>query len=312
MQNVLITGVNGFVGRHATAEFLDNDYNVIGVGRESQPHPNLMGLKEYIVCDLADTKSIAMLSPKLHSVDAVIHLAGIATTNNTPEQAASILRINAEVHRVLYQALLDIKSRARIIAVSTGLLYDQNQAMPLTENSLLMPNVEATNAYIRSKLLVEDFAKQYREKGLDIVVARPFNHTGPGQGLGFFVPDQIAKITTSKKTGEHMNLGNGLDFWRDFTDVRDVVRAYHLLAAKDGLEANTFNIASGVPIFGRDLFRMIAAEIHFDNYTLTTDGPSVNSVQIYGDAGLLQSSTLWQTQINLQQTIHDSVGPNNI
>ncbi len=308
--NVLITGVNGFVGSHMAAKLLKNGHRVVGIGRDTTPSTGLEGLYEYFACDLTIPSDVNKLMPQLRAIDVIIHLAGIATTNNSPLESASVLRTNVEVHRILYQALLDIKSKVRIIAVSTGLVYEQSSPIPFTESSALMPDTVTTNPYIRSKLQVETVAQEYRDKGLDIYTVRPFNHTGPGQGLGFFVPDQVAKIKAAKASGAHMELGDAFDFWRDFTDVRDVCNAYRLLVTTDAkkLTATTYNIASGTPVYGRDLFRMLAKELDFTDYSLSADDGSASPVpRICGDANLLRKDTAWGLGIGLEQTIRDYI-----
>lgn len=310
-ENILITGVNGFVGKHMTTVLLKKGRRVIGVGREETPRGSL---DSYIACDLTDEDAVKNLVPNLKNINAIIHLAGIATTKNSPEHIAQVLHINVDVHRLLYKTLLDSKSVARIIAVSTGLVYELDQDMPLSETAPTLHDGDAINAYVRSKLRVEYVADEYRKKGLDIITVRPFNHTGPGQGLGFFVPDQVAKIKAALATGRHMELGDSFDFWRDFTDVRDVAKAYRLLATakKADLSAKTYNIASGTPVFGRDLFRMIAKELNFTNYTLSTKGSAKGIPRICGDASLLKKDTGWTPSISLEQTIQDLAADSSI
>jgi len=306
---IVVAGINGFVGQHLAKNLHAHGCEVIGVGREPRPNPELGdSIDDYVVCDLTDVASVKKLRPLLTTANAVINLAGIATTNNDPSETDSLFKINTGVHAVLYSTMSDIGVKARVIAVSTGLEYKTEQTMPLTENSKLQEDTDSTNAYVRTKLRVEQIAERYRKDGLEIITVRPFNHTGPGQGLGFFVPDQIVKIHDAILFGKRMELGNGLDFWRDFTDVRDVVEAYRLLATMptEKLRSTTYNIASGTPVFGRDLFRLIAAQMQFTNYNLTLNNTST-SPKIYGSHALLSKDTGWQTTFSLQQTIADQL-----
>lgn len=306
---IIVTGVNGFVGQHLAKNLHEHGNEVFGIGREQEPNPGLDGsLDNYIVCDLTVAGAVETLKPHLKNASAAINLAGIATSNNDPAMTDELFRINVGVHEVLYSAMNDMGSKARIITVCTGLEYKTDQTMPLTEESALQEDIDATNAYVRTKLRVEQIAEKYRKAGLDIITARPFNHTGPNQGIGFFVPDQIEKIRKSVASGENMQLGDGLDFWRDFTDVRDVVEAYRLLATlpTEKLSSTTYNIASGTPVFGRDLFRLIADLTNFTNHDLTTSNES-SSPKIYGSHDLLTNDTGWQTTYTLQQSIADQL-----
>lgn len=310
MENtIVVTGVNGFVGQHLAKNLRVHGNEVIGIGREPEPKPGLDGfLNSYLACDLTDTATVELLKPYLKNASAVINLAGIATTNNDPAMTDALFKINTGVHDVLYGAMCEVGSKARVIAVCTGLEYSTDQAMPLTEESSLQEDIDDTNAYVRTKLRVEKIADKYRAEGLEIIIARPFNHTGPSQGGGFFVPDQIKKIQKAVANDTKMDLGDGLDFWRDFTDVRDVVEAYRLLATLpiEKLTSNIYNIASGTPVFGRDLFRLIAAQMQFTNYDLTASNES-SSPKIYGSHDLLTKDTGWQTTYSLQQSIADQL-----
>ncbi len=308
MTTILITGVNGFVGQHMARELHQTGYKVVGLGLEETPHERLKNLlDDYISCDLTDQTAVDRMKSQLKEMTAIIHLAGIATTNNSPEVAAAVLRINVEAHRALYATLASFGSTARVIAVSTGLAYDSAQSMPLLETSKLLPDVDETNPYIRSKLRVEALAEEYRANGLDIITVRPFNHIGPYQGLGFFVPDKVSQIKNALKNGESMTAADAYNFWRDFTDVRDVVKAYRLLAVANAstLTVSTYNVASGTAVYGRDLFQIIAKELGFTNYTIIDDAPLPDSPRITGDAQHLQQDTGWKPAVSLVQTIHD-------
>ncbi len=306
---IIVTGVNGFVGQHLARNLFEHGHKVIGIGLDTAVHPALRTfVAEYIPCDLTDETAVHQIRDHLAQADAIINLAGLATTNNDASLTDKVLFINTSVHELLHQALADLGSRTRIIAVSTGLVYQIGQTLPLEETSRLQPDIESTNAYVRSKLRVEKCAEDYRNKGLNIILVRPFNHTGPGQGPGFFVPDQIAKIKQAIQQKTHLSLDESFDFWRDFTDVRDVVNAYRLLASvpEEQLSAKVYNIASGVAVFGRDLFRMIASALDFTEFDLTVSRES-SSPNIYGSHDLLTKDTAWQPTFSLKDTIQDQI-----
>jgi GDP-4-dehydro-6-deoxy-D-mannose reductase len=309
-RNILVTGVNGFVGRHVATELKNQGFKVIGMGVQSVDTHSNSAVDKYFSCDITDKYELAKIANHLSQVDAVIHLAGIATTNNNPRASAALLDTNVKIHQYLYEALQGVASTARIVAVSSGLVYRTDQAMPLRESiSSLLQDNDSVDAYIRSKLRVESIAKNFRNAGLDILIARPFNHTGPGQQPGFFVPDQLLKIQSAKNTNQPMVLANSFDFWRDFTDVRDIAKAYILLATTESmhLTSDTYNIATGTSLHGRDIFRVLASKMHYAAYTLTKDQGSVGMPKIRGDASLLTRDTGWKPQIDFETTIQDFV-----
>ena len=114
--------------------------------------------------------------------------------------------------------------QGRAIVVSSGALYDPNQPLPISEESATSP----TSPYAIGKLASEHVVDYFRNRGLDAVIARPFNHIGPGQKEGFILPDIYAQLSSVGSGGE-IQVGN-LNTRRDYTDVRDIVAGYKALA----------------------------------------------------------------------------------
>lgn len=293
MKNILVTGINGFVGRHLARELAQNGHTIFGTGHGEPIAEEIAGLvARYEICDLSNPEAVAKLS--LDGIEAVINLAGIAINNPNETEVEKVINTNILSHTNLYDRLLSIGSNARIVAVSSGAIYSPENAMPLTEDSSLVPGDQAS-AYIRSKILLEKELAKYDGK-LDVVVARPFNHTGPGQRPGFIVPDWAERFMNNEPLDT-----SRLDSWRDFTDVRDVVRAYRLLAESDSLQYRTYNIASGAARLGYNIIQILAKEFDVELPGERIEGKSV----IYGSAERLANDTGWATQIPIAQTIHD-------
>lgn len=307
---IIVTGVNGFVGQHLARELHYSGIDIIGVGREQSPSAELLPIiQDYVVCEMDKPYEMGKLLNPLMGASAVINLAGIARTNNTPEQNQFIIDTNVAIHQNLYEAMLKSGSGARVVSVCTGLAYDLSQGMPLTESSALLPDADGTNAYVRSKIQDEQLAELYRKKGLEIVTVRPFNHSGFGQGEGFFIPDQINKIRKAQTEGVHLELDEYMDFWRDFLHVKDVVVAYRLLAAlpSEKLQSNLYNVASGVPVYGADIYRKIANALNFTNYTLGLKSNESKQPRIAGCHDLITSHTGWMAVRTLDDIVNDQV-----
>lgn len=304
MSEVLVTGVNGFVGKHLIPELKNRGDEVIGVGREANPAPEIEGsLSRYFACDLMDKEALARLS--LEGISRIISLAGLAHVGDSFSDPEKYKTVNVKVLTNLLQLLSDKNLKPRVIAVSTSTLYDPAQRLPLTEKSKL--NKE-TSPYAISKLLMEQSAEGFRAKGLDIVIVRPFNHIGPGQEQGFLVPDLYAKIVTAKNTGQSIKVGN-LSTRRDFTDVRDVVRAYGDLIHAEELKHDIYNICSGKSVTGQAILDQLLAltgvsiKVEPDPALMRpNDNP-----EVYGSYQRLHTETGWKPQIPLLKTLEDFV-----
>jgi GDP-4-dehydro-6-deoxy-D-mannose reductase len=306
MHRVLVTGINGFVGKHLARALKDAGHQVMGVGTEPQLHDSIAPLVDsYHVCDLTDVAGVQKLP--LNDFDAVISLAGLANVGDSFSKPDLYKKINVEVLTELCDALLSLKSSARVVAISTGALYDPNQPMPLNEDSRTN---QGGSPYAESKLLMEKAALGYREKGLDCVVVRPFNHFGPGQLGGFLIPDLYQKIMTAQEAGGVVKVGN-LKTKRDYTDVRDVVRAYIALATAKKLNYGLYNVCSGVSRSGEDILELISREmgvqdkirIEVDESLLRPNDPA----DIYGSFERLRTETSWHPTIPFETTIRDFV-----
>lgn len=301
-----MTGVNGFVGKHLAAEFKAQNCRVIGLGFNEPAHPLIKAdLAEYFDCDLNDAAAVAKLP--LETVDGVINLAGLAQVGDSFKQPDLYMKVNVGVLDNLGQALLAKKLQVRLVAISTGAVYDSDQAMPLTETSNL---VTAGSPYAQSKIAMEKSAAELKKAGLDCVVVRPFNHIGPGQAPGFLVPDLYAKIKQSQANGQPVKVGN-LQTKRDYTDVRDVVRAYVSLVLAEKLNFDTYNVCSGQSVAGKTILETLLTAMELtDEIKIQTEESLLrpnDPPDLYGDNSRLKQDTGWQPKIALKQTIKDIV-----
>lgn len=306
MSKVLITGINGFVGHHLAAELAGQGHDVIGSGTEPDLSPKLSShATEYFGdCDLTDPAAVAKLP--LDTVDTVINLAGLAQVGASEGQAEKYHRINVAVHTVLADRVAELDRKGvRIIAVSTGAVYDNHQSMPLNEDSQLISS--KGSPYALSKIAMERALKPYSEKGLDIIIVRPFNHIGPGQLGGFLVPDLTSQVTS----GDSLLVGD-LTTERDYTDVRDVVRAYAVLATSQKLDHNLYNICSGKSISGQAMLDEIIKASGKDPERITVEVDQTrlrpnDPKKVVGNNSRLRNDTGWEPTIPLAQTITDTI-----
>lgn len=310
MATILITGINGFVGKHLAHELVGQGHGVIGAGLDQQLHPELSGLiKTYVACDLTQQEAVEKLP--LLQLDAVISLAGLAAVGKSFDNPELYKKVNVAVLHTICEALLRQKANPRVIAVSTGAVYDPAQPMPLVETSKL---VTQGSPYAESKILMEEAAKSARDKGLDCVVVRPFNHIGPGQEPGFLVPDLYAKIKNAMETDSPVHVGN-LKTKRDYTDVRDVVKAYASLALAERLQYDIYNVCSQKSVSGDEvLTTMLKAISNANGVKIEQDQSLIrpnDPLDLYGSHDRLTHDTGWQPQFAFDQTIQDFVGSFN-
>lgn len=226
-KRALITGIQGFTGHYMAAELSAAGYRVFGLG--SQPSNDL----DYFQVDLLDIDGLTSIIKQVEP-HIVVHLAAIAFVGHG--NPAAFYDVNVVGTRNLLAALSTVADNIEsVLLASSANVYGNTQAGMLGETTIVNP----ANDYAVSKLAMEYMAKLWSEK-LPIIIVRPFNYTGVGQSDNFLLPKIVSHF---KRKASEIELGN-LDVWRDFTDVRALVKAYlGLLLAKPIGE--TVNVCSG-------------------------------------------------------------------
>ena len=305
---ILVTGINGFVGKHLARELNSQGFEIMGLSNfEDVPHPEIKDLiSEYYKCDITSPEELKKLD--FSSVSGVINLAGLASTGDSYKNPELYMKVNVEVLTILGNEILRQSPLARVLAISSGTIYDSSQPMPLSEDSELLKD---GSPYALSKIAMEVEAQKLRKNGLDCIVARPFNHIGPGQGLGFLIPDLIQKIKSLDKSKPVLKVGN-IDTVRDYTDVRDIVRAYTSLIAAEKLEHGIYNICNGEGLSGKQILMAICTNlgIDFNSINLEIDSSLIrpnDPIEIVGDNSRLCSELGWNSGISINTTIKDII-----
>jgi len=300
MKKILITGANGFVGQHLAKELKDNNYSVMGIGGNIGLNKEPENIDEYMVVDLLDKKEVDKID--FGSIDGIVHLAGLAAVGPSFDNPMQYIETNIGIEVNLFETCKKQNVKPKFVIISSGTIYSPDNAMPLSEESSVLPN----SPYAVSKLGQEDMAKYYESIGFEVVIARPFNHIGPEQGLGFIVPD-LTKQIIDFKSGESTQIMVGnLDSERDYTDVRDISRAYRLLL-ENGVSGEIYNICSGSPISGKKILSTlieivdITPKITIDKSKLR---PSDNPL-IFGSYKKIYKDTGWKPEISLDKTLKD-------
>lgn len=298
-KTLAVTGVDGFVGQHLAAAAHRDGWRVIGISyRPRVPASLARHLVSYHTADLRHTWPSEVVP------DVVVHLAGLAAVGPSFVEPQKYIEDNSAMVTTMCEALLAAERPVRIVGVSTGAVYDSNAVSPLNEESALA----ATSPYVVSKLLVEHQLEYYGRRGMDVAVMRPFNHIGPGQAQGFLVPDLTNSIN-ELKPGEPLAVGN-LDTERDYTDVRDVARAYLMVAGAPTHAHRVYNVASGVSVAGHTILVEIAQalgrqvpELVVDRSRLRANDPA----KVVGSADRLRSEFGWAPTIEFSRSVTEFV-----
>ena len=300
MAVILVTGASGFVGRHLL-ERLDREHEVVGWSRSAPPAlPFAHG--RWMRVDIRSRPNVHAALRELQPVQ-VYHLAGASHLGRSWGSPIEPLRANVMATHHLLDGLRRAGTRSRVLVTGSAAVYAPS-ADPLDERSRLAPE----SPYGFSKLGQEMLAlRAVQEDGLDVIVTRSFNHTGPGQTAAYVAPSiarQVARIERGEQEAV-IRVGNR-EPRRDITDVRDVVDAYVALM-RQGTAGEVYNVASGVAWSVGDILdaligaSRVAVRIETDPALIR---PTDNPVLI-GDASKLRAQTGWAPQRVFTQVMRD-------
>lgn len=300
MSRVLIFGAGGFVGSYLCKEFLDNGYKVSGTDKgEGSALPSEV---DFYKTDLMQADEVEKLIGQIQP-DIIVNLAAISSVGASWNMPQTTMAINVIGALNIMEAARKSEQKPRILFVGSSEEYVISEN-PLDENTQL----NANNPYGISKVTQEQFAKLYREQyGLKIYCVRPFNHTGIGQRDSFVLPSfckQVAEIDKSGKDGK-IQVGN-LKVKRDFSHVKDVVRAYRMIVESDNCN-QIYNVGSGNAYSLEDMLTYIIGlsnqhiEIEVDqNRIRPTDQPVICC-----DRSLIGKELGWEPQYNVYDALKE-------
>jgi GDP-4-dehydro-6-deoxy-D-mannose reductase len=280
---VLVTGASGFVGTHLLALLgeeavsFDGDVTdgaaVAGAVRETQP-------------------------------GAVVHLAALSWVPESWREPARAWEVNVVGTVNVLEAVRRERPDVRVLAVSTGEVYGNAERLPTPEDAPMAP----VSPYAASKAAAEVACTQARLTGVDVVVARAFQHEGPGRDERFAVGSWTRQLAELELAGGGvLGVGN-LDVERDIADVRDVCRAYRLLL-EPCVAPGVYNVATGRSVRMADVVDLLV-EMARVPITVEQDPDRLRPADIpvqRGDASRLREATGWKPEIPLEQTLADAL-----
>lgn len=307
---VLITGIGGFAGSHLADYVVSHSKaKVFGILRDMEKDDNLRQVSDNVelsTCEISDFQSVFKVIKETQP-DIIFHVAGQAFVPSSFEHAAETFKTNVIGTINIFEAVKASEISPRIIVVTSGEVYGETFGLPAlhTEQSIPQP----VNPYAASKTSVDYVAQTYKKyEGLNIVIARPFNHTGPRQRPNFVCSSLAKQIVTIQKTKSPklLRVGN-IKARRDFTDVRDIVRGYWMLSQIDNKNNFIFNLCSG-KIFSIEEIIKLYEEILGEKFELHVEPKRLRGYDIQllaGNANAIDHSIGWKAEISLKQTLTD-------
>jgi len=310
--NVLITGISGFVGSHLT-EFLlklsTPKVNLFGTYLHPDSiQPNLgpwTSKLKLFPCDITRPNEIESILQKIQP-NLIFHLAGISYVPEAEQNPLLAYQVNALAINHLLEGVFKICPSTRAILISTSEVYGKvtSADVPLTELHPINPH----NVYGTSKAMMEIITRyKINRDGVNALILRSFNHTGPRQSDQFVVSNfskQIARIKLGLAEPE-LKVGD-LDTQRDFTDVRDIVRGYWL-AAHQGHSGEIYNLCSGNAYAIREITSLlielagIPIKVSQDPNRLRKNDLPI----LQGSYEKFKQDTGWEPQHNLKSTLKE-------
>jgi GDP-4-dehydro-6-deoxy-D-mannose reductase len=284
-----VTGGAGFVGRHLRDHLASSGDEVVWVDLE---------------VDVADAEAIAAAVTGARP-DAVFHLAALTHVGESWDLPTEVLRVNVLGTAGVLAAARAVTPPPLTLMVSSSEVYGAvtPEALPIDESAPVAP----ISPYAASKAAAEQLALQaWRGWGQPVVIVRPFNHVGPGQSPSFAVSALAKRIVEAERDGVAEVRAGTLTARRDYTDVRDVVRAYRLLATR-AAPGGVYNVCSGRDVAVSEVAERLCALAGID-VRLVTDPGLVRPVDLpvlRGDCRRLAAETGWAPEIPLDDTLRD-------
>lgn len=306
MEKAIIIGAAGFVGGYLIQHLKDECG--MEVFATKLPHEKIENKNAHIFnLDIMDKEAVISLLFDIRP-DYIFHLAAQSSVGLAWKKPCLTIDVNIKGSVNVMDAVRELYYKPRVLLIGSGEEYGhiEKGETPIRETNRTRPG----NIYAATKVCQNMIGNIYaRAYDMELVMVRAFNHIGPTQASMFVVADfcrQVAEIEQGMK--EPVIYVGNLEAKRDFTDVRDVVRAYALLV-KNGVAGETYNVGSGHAIAIRDILDKIISlakrriEVKIDaNKLRPVDVPIIEA-----DISKIKKLTGWQPEISLEQTIRETL-----
>lgn len=297
---VLVTGANGFVGRHLVDALLEKKHEVVAAWRPGTDLPERWlgvssGRLQAVPMDVGSEESIkGALSTE---PDSIVHLAAIAYSRDAAKDPRQTWDVNVGGTARLLSAAAGRSRATTVLVTSSAEVYGEGEVRPRVETDMTRP----TSVYGASKLGAEAAAAHAGAAwGLPVIVVRPFPATGPGQ-TNRLIPNWLAALRDGGR-----DIEGDAHIVRDFLDVRDTAAGYVALLT-GGRPGETYNLASGQGVRFDDLFASLTAAARVSAKLVPLSRPRPEPPYLVGDSRKLRQHTGWQPTIPLNQTLADLI-----
>ncbi|QGJ70843.1 Oxidoreductase [Planctomycetales bacterium 10988] len=303
-----ITGITGFAGRHLAHHLLSEGMEVWGCANSAKwPQDTPSELKEQVPLVPWDLRLPAEQHPELLAQaralppDQIYHLAAISVPSDCGQETMSPLAraVNVEGTRHVMQFAQELTSPPRLLFTSSCYVYDFDPENPIVqEDSPLGSRKGYGQSKLEAERLVQDLGQQ---SGIDYVIARSFNHSGPGQVPRMMLPEWAEQFAQPNVSPVRVRT---LDAWLDLSDVRDIVKAYHGLLER-GHSQGIYNVGGGKNLRSGDILQALR-ELADPTRPVVETNPGYKQEPI-ADITRLKEHTGWEPSIPLSQTLIDTL-----
>ncbi len=310
MKKVFITGISGFAGGHLLKHLTGKDYEIFGtyLYLDNLKRLNTSRKVNLSKIDLRKDKEVYTLIEKVKP-DIIFHLAALPSSSDSFNQPQETIVNNVSPQINILESLRKLNlTDCIVLVISSAEIYGKvsKENLPIDEETPFNP----TNPYAVSKLTQDFLGLQYfLSYNLRVIRVRPFNHIGPGQSLGFVVSDFAEKIARIEKGKAKpiLSVGN-LEAKRDFTDVRDMVRAYGL-AVEKGIPGEVYNIGSGKSYKISEILKILLS-FSKEKIIVRVDKSlfrPVDNPELVCDPSKFIRQTGWTHEIEIEKTLKDTL-----
>ena len=291
--DVLITGINGFIGKNIANNLFKKGHKIIGVGTSEKSE--LTKICEYHSVSVLNQKEINSL---VKNVDIVIHLAAITAHSEIVDKKFKTLDINLNGTKNILNAFNESKRAKKFIYASTGKVYGKIQSLPLTEESLTSP----LNVLGKSKLIAEKIIDFYSNQSKTFVVFRIFQAYGPGQLKNFLIPTIISQLNFNNSKNQVITLGD-IKAKRDYIFIEDISSAFVAAVNNDISKGiNIYNLSSSIPQSANEIIQVIEKlfnlkiQVQVNKNLLRNDEESIE----YGSFEKVKKDLGWKPIISIE------------
>ncbi len=295
-----ITGVSGFVGPYLARHLARNGFEVFGIDRSGDKQVDGCIVE---ACDVTDAAAVSAIIKRIKP-GMIFHLAGQSSVSLSWKEPELTKTVHVAGTKNVLDAVVAANLKPKVLIVSSAEVYGIPKSIPITESH----PVHAVTPYGESRVEQEKLALGYfKKKGVQLVISRSFNQTGPGQPSAFVCSDFARQVAEAEKGLRKEIVVGNLEIKRDFTDVRDAVAAY-LLALQKGKPGEVYNICSGNSYSIKSILDALLSFSSAKSVKILKVAAKKRRhdiPELVGDNSKFRQATGWQPKIPIEKTLKE-------